>query len=162
MKKTLEFILNGSDVTRYHTLKTHTRETVGHHSHGVAMLCFLLTPTPSRSVLVAALFHDLAEQYTGDIPSPAKRVLNISQTVNDYEHQILKNNGIIMPELTNEESRLLKLADIAHGALFCVKEMQMGNKSIRKVFDRYISYAEELHLTSHETELFNTIKEYAL
>ena len=44
MKQTLDFILAGSDVKRYHTVTTLVSETVGHHSHGVAMLCLLFNP----------------------------------------------------------------------------------------------------------------------
>jgi hypothetical protein len=32
---------------------------------------------------------------------------------------------------------------------------------MRRVFDRYISYAEELILVGREREIFNMIKEYA-
>ena len=38
MKHTLDFILAGSEVKRYHTVTTLVSETVGHHSHGVGML----------------------------------------------------------------------------------------------------------------------------
>jgi hypothetical protein len=32
---------------------------------------------------------------------------------------------------------------------------------MRRVFDRYLSYAEELGLAGREREIFNMIKEYA-
>ena len=62
MRKKLEFILAGTEVTRYHTVRTLVQETVGHHSHGVAMLCLFLAPDASANLLKAALVHDLAEQ----------------------------------------------------------------------------------------------------
>jgi 5'-deoxynucleotidase YfbR-like HD superfamily hydrolase len=158
MKQTLDFIINGADVKRYHTVKTHTQETVGHHSHGVATLCLLFDPNPSTSLLKAALLHDLTEQFTGDIPSPAKRELGIANDIGVLEKRLMQNAGISMPTLSNHERRTLKLADIAHGALFCLKEMSMGNVDIRKVYDRYISYAEELNLEGREKEIFNLIK----
>ena len=77
MKKTLEFLLAGAEVLRYHTVQTLQRETVGHHSHGVACLVLLLDPQASARLLRAALLHDLAEQCTGDIPSAAKREYGI-------------------------------------------------------------------------------------
>lgn len=158
MKQTLDFIINGAEVKRYHTVKTHTQETVGHHSHGVATLCLLFDPNPSTSLLKAALLHDLTEQFTGDIPSPAKRELGIANDIGVLEKRLMQNAGISMPALSNNERRTLKLADIAHGALFCLKEMSMGNVDIRKVYDRYISYAEELNLEGREKEIFNLIK----
>jgi len=158
MKQTLDFIINGAEVKRYHTVKTHTQETVGHHSHGVATLCLLFDPNPSTSLLKAALLHDLTEQFTGDIPSPAKRELGIANDIGVLEKRLMRDAGISMPTLSNDERRTLKLADIAHGALFCLKEMSMGNVDIRKVYDRYISYAEELNLEGREREIFNLIK----
>lgn len=158
MKQTLDFIINGAEVKRYHTVKTHTQETVGHHSHGVATLCLLFDPNPSTSLLKAALLHDLTEQFTGDIPSPAKRELGIANDIGVLEKRLMQNAGISMPALSNNERRTLKLADIAHGALFCLKEMSMGNVDIKKVYDRYISYAEELNLEGREKEIFNLIK----
>ena len=81
MKESLDFILAGSEVLRYHTVTTLMRETVGHHSHGVACLTLLLNPNAGRELLTAALWHDLAEHQTGDIPSPAKREYGIGEQV---------------------------------------------------------------------------------
>jgi len=162
MKKTLDFIINGAEVKRYHTVKTHAQETVGHHSHGVATLCLLFNPNPSTALLKAALLHDLTEQFTGDIPSPAKRELEIGTDIKVLENNLMLSAGIEMPALTDKEQRILKLADIAHGALFCVKELSMGNATIRKVYERYMSYADELKLVGRESEIFNLIKGYAV
>lgn len=161
MKHTLDFILAGSEVKRYHTVTTLVSETVGHHSHGVAMLCLLFDPMASRQLLMAALFHDLAEHQTGDIPSPAKREFGIGGKVDELEQRLMIAAGIVTPHLSPEDKRTLKLADVAQGALFCSREISLGNKRMRRVFDRYISYAEELILVGREREIFNMIKEYA-
>ncbi len=161
MKHTLDFILAGSEVKRYHTVTTLVSETVGHHSHGVAMLCLMFDPMASRQVLMAAMFHDLAEHQPGDIPSPAKREFGIGGKVDELEQRLMNAAGIIMPHLSAEDKRTLKLADVAQGALFCAREISLGNKRMRRVFDRYLSYAEELILVGREREIFNLIKEYA-
>ena len=159
MQEQLEFFQAGSEVTRYHTVTTLVKETVGHHSHGVALLCYLLDPLVRREVIIGALFHDLAEHQTGDIPSPAKRQYGIGEQVNALEERLLRSAGLFMPELTPDEARLLKLADIAQGALFCSREISLGNTRMRLVFDRYISYAEQMILVGREQRLFNLIKE---
>jgi 5'-deoxynucleotidase YfbR-like HD superfamily hydrolase len=161
MKNTLDFILAGSEVKRYHTVTTLVSETVGHHSHGVAMLCLLFDPNASRQLLMAAMFHDLAEFQTGDIPSPAKREFGIGGKVDELEHRLMTAAGIIMPSLTMADKRVLKLSDVAQGALFCARELSLGNKRMRRIFDRYLSYAEELALVGREREIFNMIKDYA-
>ena len=159
MKTELKFILAGSDVKRYHTLLTLQNETVGHHSHGVACLVMLLNPRASRKLLVAALLHDLSEHQTGDIPSPAKRAYNIGQQVEKLEMKLMEEAGFIFPDLAPAESRTLKLADIAHGALFCAREINLGNSNMKIVFERYLSYAESMTPKGREQELFNHIKE---
>jgi 5'-deoxynucleotidase YfbR-like HD superfamily hydrolase len=161
MKNTLEFILAGAAVKRYHTVTTLMTETVGHHSHGVALLCMLLDLNPNRGLIHAALLHDLAEHQTGDIPSPAKHKYGIGDQVSQLEEKLLKEAGIAMPQLHPDDARILKLADVAQGALFCVKEMSLGNSNMRSIFNRYIAYAEEMMLFGREKELFNLIKEMA-
>ena len=161
MKQTLDFILAGSEVKRYHTVTTLVSETVGHHSHGVAALCLLFDPLASRQLLMAALFHDLAEFQTGDIPSPAKREFGIGGKVDELELRLMTSAGIIMPHLNSEDKRTLKLSDVAQGALFCARELSLGNKRMRRIFDNYLSYADEMILVGREREIFNMIKDYA-
>ena len=159
MKHTLDFILAGSEVKRYHTVTTLVSETVGHHSAGVALMAMMIDLNPSKGLLISALFHDLAEHQTGDIPSPAKRKYGIHDQVNDLEEKLLRAAGLAMPQLDEIDRRTLKLADIAQGALFCSREISLGNKRMRGVFDRYISYAEEMMLIGREKQLFDLIKE---
>ena len=111
MKTLTDFITYGAEVKRYHTVTTLQCETVGHHSHGVAMLCVVLCPTATRALLLAALMHDLAEQATGDIPSPAKRELNIGANLEHLEHEIIGGSGLSFPHLTTAEKRTLTPED---------------------------------------------------
>ena len=157
MKPQLEFLTYGAEVARYHTVQTLQRETVGHHSHGVAMICLVLEPNASAALLRAALVHDLAEQHTGDIPSPAKRQYGIGRQVDELEQKLLAEYGFAMPGLTPAEARILKLADIAQGAMFCVRELSMGNRRMRVAFDRYMAYASGMMLAGAERELFSAI-----
>lgn len=159
MRSTIEFIAAGANVRRFHTVPTIQTDTVGHHSHGVAMFCMLIHPNPSHGLLVAALLHDLAEQVVGDIPSPAKRQFDLNEKVSELEEQILRQHDLLMPVLTHEESRTLKLADIASGAMFCVQEVKMGNRNLEKVFWRYMAYAAEMNLDRREAQVFGNLKE---
>ena len=159
MKESLDFILAGSEVLRYHTVTTLMRETVGHHSHGVACLTLLLNPNAGRELLTAALWHDLAEHQTGDIPSPAKREYGIGEQVDRLERRLMQGAGLDYPGLSDADARTLKLADIAQGALFCVREMSLGNRRMAAVYDRYVSYANQMLLVGREKELFNIIEE---
>ena len=156
MRKRIEFFLDGAETERYHTIRTLQRETVGHHSHGVAMFVVLLGG--GEAVLRAALFHDLAEHILGDIPSPAKKKYGIGEQVNELEEQLLKGVGF-SAELGDTSKRILKFADIFQGMSFCTREVKMGNTKLAPVFYRYKTYAEELMPFGVEREIFDAIME---
>ena len=160
MKDQIQFLLDGANVKRYHTITTLVPETVGHHSHGVALLaCMLSKSEPSLNLVFAALVHDLAEHQTGDIPSPSKRQFGIGDMINALEEELLENSGWAPEELSMEEARALKLADLGQGALYCVEEIQRGNSKMRIVLERYLSYAESMMLIGNEKLFFNTVRE---
>lgn len=157
MKETIDFIIRGSEVTRYHTLRTIQEETVGHHSHLVAMFCFLLTEA-SPNLIFAALTHDLAEHVTGDLPSPIKRQLGIGEQFGQLEEELMETVGLVT-DLDESEKRTLKVADIFSGITFCTRELELGNRNIRPILNRYVSYAEALVLVGEEQRIFNILKE---
>ncbi len=150
MRDKILFMLKGSEVERYHTLKTLQTETVGHHSFLVAMFCWLLTPS-NPTLVLAALMHDLAEHETGDMPAPAKRKLNMSDQMAALEDDILGRAGFGV-RLLYEEQRTLKLADCFAGMLFCTRERALGNKGVEEVWSRYLSYVTEEHSDQVEQE----------
>lgn len=156
MRNRIEFFLDGAETERYHTIRTLQRETVGHHSHGVAMFVILLGG--GEGVLRAALYHDLAEHILGDIPSPAKKKYGIGEQVNELEEQILKGVGF-SAELTGDDKRKLKFADIFQGMSFCTREVKMGNAKLASVFYRYKTYAEELMPCGVEREIYDALLE---
>ena len=159
MKTTLDFLLDGAQVRRFHTRATVATETVGHHSHGVATIALLLDPDASRDLIIAALYHDLSEHVTGDIPSPMKREYGISAQISDIEEKLMLQAGITFPTLSEKDQRTLKLADIAHGAIFCCQELELGNLKMRNILDTYLSYAHDKVLVGREQQLFSLIEE---
>ena len=77
------------------------------------------------------------------------------------ENRLLNSVGLSV-SLYPDEARVLKLADIAQGALFCVREMEMGNSGMKIVYERYRSYAEGFVLLGRERELFDIIHQQFL
>lgn len=157
----IDFIMAGGAVKRYHTLTTLHTQNVAEHSFGVAWLVWWLSDSrPSTELLMAALGHDLAEHITGDLPAPAKRSLGISAQFTAYEDEIMGKAGFPAYWLTVDEKRVLKMADTADLMLFCLREMSLGNRQMRKVFMRGMSYAVELKPhTPKMVELINFIEE---
>jgi len=153
-KQRLQFIHEGSRVERFHTRPGHTPDTDGRHSHGVAMLVYLLSPVmPSAELLMEALSHDLAEQFTGDTPAPAKwRMEDNGRALDAMEKQMRQKFGLLFP-ITEEEQRLLKLADSLDGLLWCAHEAALGNRYVRLIYDRWEAYMQTLLSTCSQREL---------
>lgn len=68
----VKILRESGDVKRCHIIPHHGQYDVARHSYGVACLITVLHPNPSAQLLMAALTHDAAERWTGDIPSPFK------------------------------------------------------------------------------------------
>jgi 5'-deoxynucleotidase YfbR-like HD superfamily hydrolase len=132
---------NGNKVKRYHTVDTLVSETVGHHSANVAQIVLALYPACSKELLVAALNHDLAEQYTGDVPATAKWASSrLASALKEVEE------GYMLPfavDLTSHEKCLLKQADMLDLCFKCVEELQLGNKQIRPLIRRGFQFLRE-------------------
>ena len=157
MREVLQFVSAGTEVARYHTVRTLQAETVGHHSHGVALLCLLLRPDATPALLKAALVHDLAEHQLGDLPSPAKKKYGIGEQVNALEAELLRGVGLDVA-LTGDEQRTLKIADILQGMMFCRREIDLGNNKMRVIFERYCSYAEDMMLVGRESVIYSILR----
>ena len=143
----INFLINGGAVKRFHTTPTLQTNTVAHHSHGVAMLLWLLTNgTASADLLMAGLTHDLGEQVIGDIPAPAKREVGPAgmEGLNLMERAALAGRGMAFP-LSPEDGRLLKIADCMDGMLFCISERRLGNESIVPILVKFDSYIRALN-----------------
>jgi len=91
---------------------------------------------------VCALFHDVTEVLTGDLPTPVKYYNeNMRQTYKDIEATAATSLLAHLPEahrtaygaymhadgLTDEERRLLKTADKLCAYIKCVTELNAGN-----------------------------------
>lgn len=160
MFQQLLFVMGANHVRRYHTVPLLKDDTVASHSFGVAWLCYLLAEgTPSVHLLMAALSHDLPEQVWGDVPSPAKRMLGLNDTVNGLEEKTLRQYHCYF-ELSQSEKRILSMADCFEGMLRCVLERRMGNKTVDNHFRRYADYLSEIGcLSDNEIAVFKSVQE---
>ena len=144
---------NGMRTLRFHTVPTIHEETIGHHSGNVALLCLWLKPDASADLLRAALLHDLAEQFTGDVPAPAKwSSQNLDNALSELEEKHLRYMGVYMPMLTQPwvgnltEQDCLKAADMLDLVLRCTEERLMGNKQMWRVIERGWDYLYGMNL----------------
>lgn len=159
----VRFIRDGGVTRRYHGWPVLVQQSVAEHSFHVAMLCYVLIgqrePGVRVPLLMAALCSDLAEFKVGDIPSPAKRSMDallpdFRAKWNAMEEDLLRTVGLDWrDQLTEEEQRILSLADAFDGALYCIRERQMGNQVMEPCFKTYRKYIEDLHSIEQDIEV---------
>lgn len=157
----VEFIYKGAKTKRFHTADTLTTQTVGEHSFGVAWLVVLLRPSARKELILAALSHDLAEHVVGDVSSVAKRAYpELKAALDAAEGTVLKQHSLDFETgLTDDEVRVLKVADLMDGMLFCVRERRMGSKVAVEIFNNFSAYVRTIpSLWEEAEELFLTIQ----
>ena len=113
-------------IRRFHTTRAIRDQSVGEHSWGVAVILTKIC-LPSPVLLTAALYHDMAELHTGDVPSTAKWASkSLKKALDLSEHHFEVLHGIVI-DLSVEERRLLKWADMFELCLYSSTEVDMGN-----------------------------------
>lgn len=123
----LKALREGGMVQRCHTLPHHGSYSVAEHSYGVAQLIFTYCSNPSVDLIQAALNHDVAERWTGDIPAPAKWLNYKMKEGCDLAEQDVEDSYDLAVVLTREERRWLKGADIMELWLWSLEQQAMGN-----------------------------------
>lgn len=138
----IQRILNERDaagVKRWHTARMHQTQTVGAHSHGVAMLCSAFSDDkPSTALLMAALTHDLGEFATGDVPAHIKwKHPKLNQMLEELEVEYLDSLGLqkYHDALTIDELDILALADRVELILFLLDESRLGNSNADRIIE---------------------------
>lgn len=129
-------IYKAGDVKRYHTVARLKEQTIAEHSWGVLAIVLYLEPNPSRQLISAAVFHDVAESRTGDVPATFKWAnRNFADSLEAHETNINREMGINY-ELTERELAILKVADLSELVLHNVRELMMGNRYAAAIIAR--------------------------
>ena len=141
-------IRNGLNVKRFHTTCRNQEETVGHHSANVcAILLRLLPDSCSGNLLTAALLHDVAEVYTGDVPAPYKwDNPHIKQGLDKGEQDYALKHNLTLPVLTPQERQILKLADMLDLILSSLEDCGRGNQSAWDLVENGAKYIDDMNL----------------
>lgn len=159
--KQLTFIMQASVTKRFHTKTTIKENTIAQHSFGVAWFCAMLSETqPRTELLLAAMSHDMAEFDIGDVPAPTKRRIPVmGELLHALESQVLEDSGFNYPAtLTEEEKRILKLADCMDGMAFCIQEVRLGNRDIIPALNNFMDYIREMGPINREYEVFSAMR----
>ena len=163
VRQQIQFIIEGAAVERFHCRTGIKPNTDGHHSHGVAMLCYLMCPDGLRlgTLLMAALTHDLAEQVASDISAPSKLALGIGKQLHEFEQSILARYDLHFYDvLSTEEQNVLAWADAFDGMLYCILEIGHGNKRMLFPYLKWVTWMDSAQstFTPTATEIYAAIK----
>lgn len=152
-------IRQGGTVKRFHTWQVIGEQTVASHTWGVIAILYAICE-PSAALVRKAVFHDIAEYDTGDIPSTAKWASPaLKSHADDLEKDVETRLGIRFPDLSEHEQDWLKFADLCDMLWFCVEQKRLGNRHISAVWDRVITVVDDLYFDEvdlpHMREAFN-------
>lgn len=156
-------------ITRWGLMRNSFSENIQEHSHQVAVLAHALAlirrdilqlegPNPDRCA-VAALYHDVTETLTGDLPTPIK--YHNSEIKNAYKQveRIASERLISMlPEALQESYRplimeedqqvkpIIKAADKLSAYIKCIEEQKAGNKDFDSAADQTIASIRAMNM----------------
>lgn len=131
-------------VERWGIVRAHRRGSVAGHSHRVAIyadqIAEIVRWAGDRAMLLRhALWHDMAEQFTGDMPGPYKHAVLDPDGANTIEHVEMTRRfphlewqvpGTMMG---NEVLSIVKAADLLDELLWTVDEQRMGNGLVEEI-----------------------------
>lgn len=139
-------LLEGGAIKRYHIKQTLKEQPVATHSWRMAAVLFAIWPDCRRELMLATLFHDVSERVTGDISSPIKWANpGLRSELNRITTEEEERLGIRF-NLEVEEANFLTWIDRFEGCLFCLDEVQMGNRKLHKTFLRYFRACSDAKL----------------
>lgn len=156
-------------IERWSLMRNVVKENVAEHSFHVALLTHVLCSIaneifhrhiPTEKVVTLALFHDLTEVFTGDIPTPVKHHNpKILSNFREIEHLAAERLISMVPnelktvyqplilETELEELRCwVKAADLMDAYLKCVSEESAGNREFAMAKKQIQKTIEELNM----------------
>lgn len=163
-------------INRWGLMRNTRQENLSEHSAEVAMIAHALAMIGknrfnknynSGAIVTVALYHDMPEILTGDLPTPVKYFSEESiRAYKEVENKACERILSGLPEdlrteyqtifsekcLTNEEKRLVKAADKISALIKCMEEEKVGNPEF---IDARISTEKSiLEMNIPEAEIF--------
>lgn len=154
----VELARRAGRVVRYHGQYLARPENVAEHTFGVLNILAIMTNGQlSQALLLNALYHDGGEYISGDMFSPIKKLVpGLRETCNELEKQGTDKTIGALPQLTEWEHKILKVADNLDGLIKCIEEYRMGNYTIGETYHEYedgVGGQYALYLRGQRSEL---------
>lgn len=159
------------------------KENIMEHSHHTAVIAHSLalinnkvyggTADPEKTVMIA-LYHEISEVITGDMPSPIKyfnqnikkAYKDLEQFANDKLINMLPDSfrneyrKYIEPDAESIEYKLCKGADKLAAYIKCIEEIKSGNKEFVKAEASIKKIIQNMGLKEAKYFLDNFIQSY--
>ncbi len=162
------FISRMRYIARWGLMRNSVQENVQEHSHMVAVLSHALAvirrdvfggEIDPGLVAAAALYHDAAEIFTGDLPTPVKyHNPEIHAAYKDVESHAARRLLSMLPaelqssyrpllrETDPQVTLLVKAADKLSAYVKCLEELKAGNTEFKSAAEQTYRALEEFHL----------------
>lgn len=165
-------------INRWGLMRNLRNENLTEHSAECAMLSHALALVGNKfygknydenKIAVYALYHDMSEIFTGDLPTPVKYFNDsIRDSYKSLERNALENALLKLPEmlhpdfadillfeeLDEDAKRIVKAADKICAYLKCVEEYKNGNNEFKKALETTGKAVEKLAETMQEVKWF--------
>lgn len=131
--KRIQATREAGKVRRCHVVPHFGQYNIAEHSYGALSLLLLLCEFPTLNLVRAVQWHDCAERWLGDLPSPAKAISPEFKEVYDKaEEDVLKRLGLLQ-KLDPVEKAWLRGVDTLDLWLWCREEFAMGNTAVEEM-----------------------------
>jgi 5'-deoxynucleotidase YfbR-like HD superfamily hydrolase len=150
-------------VERMHTQPLARQQTVGEHTFNVLALIDMIAPEMTINLWRAALYHDIPEAITGDMPGNIKwKYEGLAKSLDQVEKGIITDYHLVV-NLAEKEERVLKFCDTMELAIFCIEEAERGDRNAIRVAYNCIRFLEDSKLdavTTKAEQLFTYVDIY--
>ena len=157
-------------IDRWALMRNTSKENIAEHSHNVAIIAHALCTIGNKKFgksydaercAVLALYHDLTEVITGDMPTPVKYYNNEIQGVYKDIEKIAGERLLSMlpdefkadyqpffeqKEEDKELWKIVKAADRIDALIKCIEECRMGNKEFEIAKEKQIKIVDEIDM----------------
>ena len=165
-------------INRWGLMRNLRNENLTEHSAECAMLSHALALVGNKyfgknydenKIAVCALYHDMSEIFTGDLPTPVKYFNDsIRDSYKSLERNALENalsklpkelyedysDVLLFEELDHEAKEIVKAADKLCAYLKCVEEYKNGNNEFGKALETTEKAVNDLGNTLPEVKWF--------
>ena len=173
-------------IPRWSLMRQNVAEDLAQHTADVALtahtLCLVANNKFGRSinsekVAVAALYHDVSEILTGDMPTPVKyNDVVLKRAYKDMESKAtdkmvetvdpaIKANiapYVKADMLSAREKQILKAADKFSALIKCMEELQCGNSEFKLAYESTKKSLEDMQLPEVDYFMANMLPSYSL